>query len=100
MDRDGLVNEWNSKTTELAGFTSEEAMGKPLVETFIQPHLREEVGSIVEKALRGQETANYELRLLKKDGGEIMLLINSTSRRDQDDVIVGVVGVAQDITEK
>lgn len=44
-------------------------------------------------------TSNYELELWTKSGSLRYLLVNATTRRDAKSNIVGVVGVAQDVTE-
>ena len=40
--------------------------------------------------MSGKETSNYELEYL---------LVNTTTRRDINNNVIGVVGVAQDVTE-
>jgi PAS domain S-box-containing protein len=70
-----------------------------LVETFIVPSLRHSVREIMDKALAGEETSNYELEFVTKSGEIRYLLVNATTRRDPENNIVGVVGVAQDVTE-
>jgi len=124
---DGNVNEWNNKTAEITGFTKEEALNSPLVTTFIMPKLRRSVQEVMDNALQGNETSNYELgedgfiscgltayfvplRLFlthlpfsslhstefwTKSNETRYLLVNATTRRDEDNNIVGVVGVAQ-----
>jgi PAS domain S-box-containing protein len=99
IDVDGNVNEWNNKTIEITGFSKEEALFKPLVSTFIVSSLRESVQNILDNALRGQETSNYELEFRTKSNEIRYLLVNATTRRDANNNIVGVVGVAQDVTE-
>ena len=44
-------------------------------------------------------SSNYELELETKTKETRYLLVNATTRRDQDGNIIGVVGVAQDVTE-
>jgi len=99
IDVHGRVNEWNDKTAEITGFSKEEALDEPLVQTFIVSNLRKSVHEVMDNALRGQGTSNYELELRTKDREIRYLLVNATSRRDVDNNIVGVVGVAQDVTE-
>ena len=98
IDADGLVNEWNYKTAEITGFTKEDAFTKPLITTFIKESLRANVQSAMNNALKGVETANYELEFQTKSGSSRYLLVNATTRRDPNGAIVGVVGVAQDVT--
>lgn len=59
---------------------------------------RASVANVINDALRGKETSNYEFPLFSKSGGRIEVLLNATTRRDVDGNIVGVVGVGQDIT--
>jgi PAS domain S-box-containing protein len=61
IDLNGLVNEWNFKTAEITGFSKDEAIGKPLVSTFIVKKLRLSVQLVLDNALKGEETSNYEL---------------------------------------
>ena len=93
------MNEWNNKTAEITGFSREESFKKPLVETFIVPKLRSSVQEVLDKALQGEETSNYELEFRIKSNEIRYLLVNSTTRQDAEHNIIGVVGVAQDVTE-
>jgi len=99
IDVNGDVNEWNNKTAEITGYNKEEAFAKPLVDTFIVPKLRESVQDVLDNALNGNETSNYELEFRTKSNEIRYLLVNATTRRDPESNIVGVVGVAQDVTE-
>jgi len=99
IDVNGNVNEWNQKTAEITGYTKEEAMNKPLVSRFIVPKLKNSVQKVMGDALKGNETSNYELEFITKSNEVRYLLVNATTRRDAGNVIVGVVGVAQDVTE-
>jgi len=68
------VNEWNNRTVDITGFSRKEAIGKPLVTTFIVESLRSTVQEIMDNALKGQETSNYELEFQTK-GNEIRYLL-------------------------
>merc|ERR1712183_868137 len=81
------------------GYRKEEALNKPLVTTFIMPKLDQSVQNILDNALRGDETSNYELEFRIKSNETRYLLVNAKTRRDAKNSIVGVVGVAQDVTE-
>jgi PAS domain S-box-containing protein len=99
IDVHGNVNEWNEKTSEITGFSRDEAFNKPLVDTFIVPYLRKIVKEVFDNALKGEGTSNYELEFRTKTNEIRYLLVNATTRRDAENNIVGVVGVAQDVTE-
>ena len=69
------------------------------VSTFIVPSLRNSVQEVLDNALKGRGTSNYELEIRTKSNEIRYLLVNATTRRDAENNIVGVVGVAQDVTE-
>jgi PAS domain S-box-containing protein len=92
IDVDGRVNEWNNKTIEITGFSREEAWNKPLVSGFIVPSFQESVQQVMDDALNGKETSNYELTFETKSKEIRYLLVNATTRRDPQGSIVGVVG--------
>jgi PAS domain S-box-containing protein len=99
IDSKGLVNEWNQTSEKITGFKKEDVLGKNLVQTYITEDYRKSVKKVLDDALRGKETANYEFPLFTKNGERVMVLLNSSSRRDANGKITGVLGVGQDITE-
>ena len=54
---------------------------------------------MLQNALKGKETANFEFPLYSKKGERVEILLNAATRRDAHGQISGVVGVGQDITE-
>ena len=64
----------------------------------LRQDFRESVQDVLQKALRGLETANFEFPLITKTGVLVEILLNATTRRDEHGVITGVVGIGQDIT--
>lgn len=66
---------------------------------YIAPSMRPKVQEILDAALQGNETSNYELEFVSKSGEPRFMLVNATTRRDPEFNVVGVVGVAQDVTE-
>eukprot|EP00959_Pyramimonas_sp_CCMP1952_P016831 356998-Pyramimonas_sp.AAC.1 len=100
IDKDGNVNEWNNKAADITGYSQAEVMGRHLVDEFITAEYKTVVKGVLDSALKGQETANFEFPLYTKDMMRIEVLLNATTRRDKFSNIVGVVGVGQDITER
>ena len=90
MERQNCRDHW---------FSKEEAFNQPLILTFIVPNLRHSVQEVLDNALKGVETSNYELEFRTKSNEIRYLLVNATTRRDANINIVGVVEVAQDVTE-
>ena len=99
IDNQGNINEWNQNSEKITGFKKEEVLGKDLVEMYITRDYQKAVRKVLDDALQGKETTNYELPLFAKDGTRLMVLFNSSTRRDNNGQIIGVLGVGQDITE-
>ncbi len=99
VDSNGRVNEWNQTATKITGFTKQEVLGKDLVGDFITDEYKAPVKQVLDSALRGNETANYDLPLYTKQGKRVEILLNATTQRDVEGCITGVIGVGQDITE-
>jgi len=95
---EGHVTEWNRKAAEITGYGKDETMGHPLVKDFITAEYKEQVQAVLTAACKGSETANFEFPLMTKDGRQIDILLNATTRCDADGNVIGVVGVGQDIT--
>ncbi|KAJ1451244.1 hypothetical protein M885DRAFT_589608 [Pelagophyceae sp. CCMP2097] len=100
IDVNGHVNVWNECASTLTGFKGEEVMGKHLVNVYITNEYKASVQDVFDKAMRGDETANFEFPLITHRGLRVEILLNATTRRDEHDKVVGVVGIGQDITAR
>ena len=98
VDTEGRVNVWNKNAHKLVGYKPEEVMGKSLVKEFITEEFKTAVQTVLDQALHGEETANFEFPLMTKGGIRLDVLLNATTRRDEQGNIIGVVGIGQDIT--
>jgi len=98
VDTQGRVNVWNKCARKLVGYTPDEVMGKNLVQEFITDAFKTAVQAVLDQALRGDETANFEFPLMTKGGVRLEVLLNATTRRDEQGTVIGVVGIGQDIT--
>jgi PAS domain S-box-containing protein len=99
VDAQGNVNQWNQKSAAITGYQADEVLGKNLVKELITKNYRESVNQVLQKALQGVETSNFELPLYTKENNPVLMLLNATTRRNANGEVVGVVGVGQDITE-
>mmetsp|Transcript_34554 Transcript_34554/g.34745 ORF Transcript_34554/g.34745 Transcript_34554/m.34745 type:complete len:132 (-) Transcript_34554:76-471(-) len=79
--------------------SKEEAFNQPLISKFIVHQLRASVQQVMNNALNGRGTSNYELEFRTKSTKIRYLLMNATTHCDAENNIVGVLGVAQDVTE-
>lgn len=99
VDKNGNVNEWNETAAKITGFTKNEVLGHSFVQEFIIEEYKESVNEVINNALIGKETMNYEFPLFTKENKKLIILLNSSSRRDLQGNINGALGIGQDITE-
>jgi PAS domain S-box-containing protein len=99
IDNKGLVNEWNLTSEKITGYTKQEVLGKNFVETYIAKEYKKIARKLLEKTLKGIETANFEVPLFTKEKEQVMILLNTNARIDTDGKIVGVLVIGQNITE-
>jgi len=99
IDDKGLVNEWNQTAEKITGFKKTDVLGHDLVKDYITEDYQTAVKEVLDNALVGKETANYEFPLFAKNGSRVMVLLNSSTRRNAEGKIIGVLGVGQDISE-
>lgn len=103
-DEKGLIKFVNFVARELTGCGQEELAGKPLkyIFTAINEHTQEEIESPVDKVIQGNvivELSNHTI-LLCKDGRRIPINHSAAPIRDDNDIIIGVVLVLRDITDR
>ena len=97
-DLDGLILSWNRGAERLFGFTSEEAVGRPV--TIIIPVDRlDEEPSILEKIHRGERIEHFETVRQRKDGSFVDISLTISPIRNSRGKIVGASKIARDITE-
>ena len=63
-------------------FPRVEVLGKDLVSEFITDEYKAPVKQVLDNALLGHETANYEFPLYTKTSQRVDVLLNATTRRD------------------
>uniref|UniRef100_A0A7S2CZD0 histidine kinase n=1 Tax=Florenciella parvula TaxID=236787 RepID=A0A7S2CZD0_9STRA len=100
VDLKGNVTVWNKCAADLTGYSADDTLGRHLVKEFITSDFRASVQRVLDMALQGVETANFEFPIIAKDGSKkLEVLLNATSRRDTEGRVVGMVGIGQDITD-
>lgn len=97
LDRKGLIASFNQKAAALTGHARAEVLGEPYA-TLIAPADRSKARRTFIRNLRG-ELQTFELRLLRTDGQQVVVEIN-TRPIFHGGQIVGVQGIARDVTER
>jgi PAS domain S-box-containing protein len=98
-DLRGIIRTWNAGAERLFGYTSEEAVGKP-VTLLIPPDRRGEEPEILARIGRGESIDHFETERLTKDGGLVPISLTVSPVKDSGGRIVGASKVARDISAR
>jgi PAS domain S-box-containing protein len=88
----------NNKLADMGGFSVSELKGKPIFD-----FMKEESKSMLIKKLVNLTPGtkrSYELKLLKKGGGDIIASVNAIAIRSNDGKYMGSIGMITDITDR
>ena len=99
-DLDGIVTHWNQGATRMLGWTAADALGKRAEELEgFGPRAAATLPAVRERVARGQNH-DVELRLTRRDGSRFDAYLTATPVRDDDGQLLGMVGVAVDVSER
>jgi two-component system, chemotaxis family, CheB/CheR fusion protein len=96
---DGVIQSWNPGAERIYGYTAQEAIGQSLA-MLIPPESRNELADIVARLERGETVHTYESVRVRKDGSRFDASISIAAIRDEQDRIVGAVGIARDVSDR
>jgi PAS domain S-box-containing protein len=98
-DTQGILKQVNRAAMDISGYTAEELVDQHFRKLF--PSDRHvELGKFFEQTAKlGRTVAHYEEEIIRKDGSARLLSFTNAPLRENG-VIIGVVGSAEDITER
>lgn len=99
QDLNGNFTSINKAAERITGYTREETLSRNMAES-VAPEQRQKIAAQMRAALlSGTDATAYELEIVAKDGGRIAVEVN-TRIIYENDLPVGVQGIARDITER
>jgi PAS domain S-box-containing protein len=98
-DLDGIMIAWNEGATRMYGYTKAEVVGKPIAMLFPSGEQSRPL-IIVERMQRGERIEHYEAERRRKDGRMISVSVTVSPVRAADGTLIGISGVARDITPR
>ena len=98
-DLDGIITSWNPGAQQLFGYSSLEALGKPMA-MLIPAERSNEEPTILARIARGELTEHFETVRVHKDGTKLDVSITISPIRDSRGLIVGASNIARDITDR
>src|SRR5262245_10349815 len=96
-DLKGNISSWNSGAERLYGYTSAEAVGKPVTRILARARLDEET-RILELIKQGERISHYETVRRRNDGTEVEVSLTESPILSRGGRIIGVSKTARDIT--
>lgn len=99
-DLHGIITSWNSGAERLYGYTAEEMIGKTR-QSILHPESDEEnLNEVLEKFRQGKAVLPFEELRMNRQGQAIWVSISVTPVFDEGRSLIGITGIAQDITER
>jgi PAS domain S-box-containing protein len=96
---EGTINSWNRGAEKLFGYSSSEAVGKPML-MLIPPERMGEETDILARIRHGESVERFETVRVRKDGRGINVSATISPIRDSSGAIVGASQIVRDITER
>ncbi len=98
-DAQGVVVFWNAFATRLFGWSSDEAVGRPILELTPTELTRQDAEAIMADLTAGRSWAG-EFTVRRKDGSEFPAFVVDSPLLDDDGRLIGIVGVSTDISRQ
>ncbi len=96
---DGTITDWNSGAEKVFGYSSAEAVGKPIM-MLLPPERATEETDILARIRRGEQVSHFETVRVRKDGKLIEVSVTISPIRNRTGTIIGASKIARDITER
>ena len=97
---DLTVLDWNRAAGSIFGFSGQEMVGRQPYGRIIPAAARESVERFIAELLHGNQTRSLVQENETKDGRRIFCEWHDTPLRDESGLVVGVIAMVQDVTER
>jgi len=95
----GIISSWNRGAERIYGYSSEEAVGKPISVLFPAGH-PDEMSHILDRIRRGEAISAFETVRTRKDGSKIDVSLTISPILSSNGEITGAATIARDISER
>jgi two-component system CheB/CheR fusion protein len=98
-DLNGRITAWNPAAQQLFGYSSTEALGRPIM-LIIPAERRHEEQDIAQRIARDERLVDYDTVRLAKDGRRIEVAMSASPVLERDGTVIGRAAILHDITER
>lgn len=95
----GVITSWNAAAERMFGYTSSEAIGKPIT-LIVPPERLEEEEAILERLRQGERIDHFETFRVSKDGKQIDISLSVSPVLDAAGRITGASKISRDISQR
>jgi PAS domain S-box-containing protein len=99
MTMDGTITAWNPGAERLFGYSSSEAVGKPM-RMLLPPDRANEESDILTRISHGERVDHFETVRIRKDGKNVDVSTGISPITNSSGEIIGASKIARDITER
>jgi PAS domain S-box-containing protein len=97
VDGNGHITSFNRAAERITGWASEEVIGTPCREVFQSNHCRDAC-FLFQSMEEGETHRDREVRIVRRDGSELLVSVSTAALRDRDGRIVGGVEMVRDLS--
>ena len=97
---EGIVTSWNKGAEHIFGFSSDEAVGKSLLELVVPEELVSEEINILKRINAGESIEHYETYRRRKNGSLVEVSATIAPIFDEQHRIIGISKTVRDITQQ
>jgi diguanylate cyclase (GGDEF)-like protein/PAS domain S-box-containing protein len=96
---DGTVTSWNHGAERIYGYSAVEALGQH-ISFCVPPEKRTEVHTFLQRIANGEAIERFDTQRLTKNGTIIDVSLSVSAIKDETGKLVGVSGIARDVTAR
>lgn len=98
-DPDGRIISWNPAAEHLFGYPEDQIVGKEM-HLLVSPDQREDLDLFLQRVGGGEYIRQHEMKMIRKDGMAVDVLMSISPIRGEHDSIVGASSIIRDITSE
>jgi hypothetical protein len=100
LEPDGTITDWNPRAERIFGWTREEALGRRITDLIVPEEVRPRIDSVLQKLVFRAEVDTGVNENVTKAGRRITCEWHDAPLRSEDGKVVGILAMAQDVSDR